>query len=227
MKSLIAVITALFMVMFLIGFTSALVTLKPAEINEPYLILQTCSGAGYINISVSNLEGLVLTNKEMINNGSVWYYNFTPDTIGRHDVSYISDGCEMSGASYFDVTGNGKNNPDGVIVVLFSICFLITMGFLVYSLILSIGHFASLDLDVVDLSKSVGVFFALLGFYELSRFYLGNPVLEDWLLLFIKIGGFTHIIIPLTGFLISITVGSLRKKKIDFGVRRILRRQKI
>jgi hypothetical protein len=41
------------------------------------------------------------------------------------------------------------------------------------------------------------------------------------------VGGFTHIIVPLIGFFLSITIGSLKKKQIDFGTKRIYRRQKI
>ena len=92
---------------------------------------------------------------------------------------------------------------------------------------MSLGHFASLDLDVIDLAKSMGIYFVLIAFYYLNSFYMGNISIDNFTLIVIRIGGFTHVLIPLIGFLISITIGSLRKKKIDFGVKRIYRRQKI
>jgi hypothetical protein len=180
------------------------------------------------NITISYPNGTTFINNDnttALGNGAFEYMtNFT--TIGTYKVQmFCYDGTySFSDEGYYEITGNGKSNPDGIVIVLFSLAFLIIMGFLIYTMILSIGHFASLDLDVVDLSKSIGIYFALLGLYLLSLSYLGNPTLDSWMLLFIEIGGFTHIIIPITAFLISISIGSLRKKKIDFGTRRILRR---
>jgi len=83
-------------------------TLKPAKLNTDYVILQTCNDATYINLTISNSNGLIITNAEMTNNGTVWTYNYTPITLGRTDVAYLSDGCEKSGTAYFEVTYNGN-----------------------------------------------------------------------------------------------------------------------
>ena len=94
-------------VLFSFGGVSSLTTLKPAKLSQNYTVLQTCADATYINISISNLGGLITTNTEMVKNGAAWVSYITPNVTGRYDVSYISDGCENSGASYFEVTWTG------------------------------------------------------------------------------------------------------------------------
>jgi hypothetical protein len=217
----------------LVGLTSATTdNLGIFKAGDCVNLLQTCADCTYNSITSvvypNSSIALGLTNMEK--NGLVYNYSFCDTSqVGEYIVNGFGDlgGTDTIWNYKFEVTTNGKQLPEGIVVVLFSIAFLIIMGFLVFELIISIGHFASLDLDVVDLSKCIGIYFALFALYELGLFYLGNPELNSWLLLFIKIGAFTHIIIPITGFLISITVGSLKKKTVEFGTQRIYRRHQI
>lgn len=193
---------------------------------------QTCSNCTYVNISAITYPNKTTINNEwkMTKSGIMFNYSYcNTNILGQYIVDGHGDidGIDTAFGYDFEVTGNGKTAPNGVVISLFAVAFLIIVGFALYEFIVSLGHFASLDLDVIDLAKSIGTYFALFGVYELSLFYLGNPQIESLLVLFIQIGAFTHILVPLTGFLISITVGSLRKKTIDFGTKRIYRRQKI
>jgi len=183
------------------------------------------------NITISYPNGSAFINNQQttaLGNGA-FNYTTTFTSLGLYKVQmFCYDGTySFSNEGFYEITGNGSEKPEGIVIVLFSIIFLIIFGFMLYEMILCFGHFASLDLDVIDLAKIFGTYFALLGVYLISITYLGSPMIENWLLLFIKIGAFTHLLIPMTGFFISITVGSLRKKQVDFGTRRILRRQKI
>jgi len=105
----------------------------PAKVNNSYIISQTCFDATYINISIINLNGIVLFNKEMINNGTNWIYNFTPTKLGYHDISYLSDGCSKSGTSRFLVSINGEDisqNQSLMIIGLIAIiCLFVILGF--------------------------------------------------------------------------------------------------
>ena len=86
------IITFMLLGLFLINLTTALDTLKPAKLNQEYTILQTCASCTYINISISNINGLVEPNVVMINNGSgVWEYYYTPTTTGRYDVTGVGE----------------------------------------------------------------------------------------------------------------------------------------
>jgi hypothetical protein len=189
-------------------------------------------GAGTeYNITISYPNGSTFINNKQttpLGNGAFNYTTiFTELGIYKTQMFCYDGTYSFSNEGFYEITGNGNEKPEGIVIVLFSIIFLVIFGFMLYEMILCFGHFASLDLDVIDLAKIWGTYFALLGVYLISITYLGNPMIEDWILLFIKIGAFTHLLIPMTGFFISITVGSLRKKKVDFGTRRILRRQKI
>ena len=208
------------------------------ELNKSIDLKFTCTlnnaipsaGTDY-NITISYPNGSTFLNNVQataLGNGA-FNYTTTFTELGLWKVQmFCYDGTySFSNEGFYEITGNGSEKPEGIVIVLFSIIFLIIFGFMLYEMILCFGHFASLDLDVIDLAKIWGTYFALLGVYLISITYLGSPMIEGWLLLFIKIGAFTHLLIPMTGFFISITVGSLRKKKVDFGTRRILRRQKI
>lgn len=114
--------------LILIEFGSAsLETLKSAKINTEYTVLQTCPEATWINITLSNINGIKLSNVEMNNNGSVWEYKFNPDTLGRWDVAYLSDACEKGDTAYFEVTPSG-NSGSGANIAFFILVILLIYG---------------------------------------------------------------------------------------------------
>jgi hypothetical protein len=136
---------------FLISIVSAsLDTLTPATLNKEYTVLQTCSDATWINLTISNTNGIILFNKEMTYNGTVWEYKFTPDTLGRHDVNYLTDGCEKSNTAYFEV----KTNIFGTFV-FYIIILILSLGIIV------LGYYIE-DAWVVLLG---GLGFILLGLF--------------------------------------------------------------
>ena len=189
------------------------------------------SASAEYNITISYPNGTTfISNKNTtkLGNGAFSYVTLFPMHGLYKVISFCYDGTySYSSTGYYEVTDNGKIAPSENVVIFFAIAFLLVLGFGLYQLILSLGHFASLDLDVVDLAKTIGVYFALLGLYQLSIYYLGNPNIKSFLLIAIRIGGFTHLIIPLIGFLISVTIGSLKKKKANWGTNRIYKRSKI
>lgn len=129
-------ILILLVICLLLPLTQAGVeVLKPAKVNYDYQIQQVCTDATYINVSVSNINGLIIVNKAMTANGSgMFLYNFTPDTIGRYDVNYLSDGCEKSITAYLDVTVTGKElttSKSITYIIIFIISFIIFLAFLI------------------------------------------------------------------------------------------------
>jgi len=224
------------MIVILGSFVSA--STETYKINQATDLKFTCtlnnaipSGSTTYNITISYPNSSTfLNNVETTAQGNgAFNYTTTFTELGLYKVQmFCTDGTySYSNEGFYDITGNGKTQPEGNIVVLFSIGFLIIVGFLLYSLILSIGHLASLDFDVVDLAKAMGTYFVLVAFYYLNGFYMGNTAIDSFLLILIRIGGFTHIFVPIIAFVLSITVGSLKKKKVDFGVNRIYKRQRL
>ena len=137
-------------------------TLKPAKLNQEYIIVQTCATCSYVNISVSNQEGFLFVNQEMTLNGSgIWTYNYTPTNIGRYDVTGIGDldGDATSFATYFDVTPSG---------------YVGTLGFYFLILILSGG------IIILGLWKQDApiVILGSFGLYFVGLFILFNGIVE-------------------------------------------------
>jgi len=150
----------LFIGMFLISCVSALNELQPAKLNENYIIKQTCATCSYVNISVSNIDGFVLNNVEMSNNGSgVWTYNYIPLNVGRYDVIGKGDlsGTDTSFATSFEVTGSG---------------FVDTLGFYILILILSLG----IVMFGISLSDAPITILGSFGLYFLGLWILFNGI---------------------------------------------------
>ena len=179
-----------------ISLVSALDDLQSAKLDQEYIIKQTCASCFYINISVSNVNGFVLNNVAMTNNGSgVWIYNYTPTETGRHDVNGIGDlgGVDTNFATYFEVTTTGNEEPDGIITIFFIIGFLIIIFFLGSLFISNLGHFAEGDYGLQDLIYNTSLYFVLLAFYFLHSYYLSLPLIENILVWLIGITGFTNV----------------------------------
>lgn len=96
--------------------------------NSEVRIAQVCQDATYINISsVSYPNGTVaVSNIEMTSAGSGEYnYTFTDTSLlGRYDVRGISDGCEKTFATYFEITPSGASGTENIIFFVFVIVLL-------------------------------------------------------------------------------------------------------
>jgi hypothetical protein len=110
------------------GYSSnTLNNLIPATLNQEYTILQTCDNATWINLSISNINGFVITNVQMINNGTSWYYKFTPNILSPHDISFLSDGCEKSGTTRLNINSTNNNNSIVLFIFLYILFYGITL----------------------------------------------------------------------------------------------------
>lgn len=110
----------------IINVSASVDILKPAKLNEDYVILQTCASCSYVNLTVSNVNGILFANQAMINNGSgVWTYNLTPTITSRHDVTGQGDvdGTDTSFVTFFEVTPSGRisSTGDSILYMLFSV----------------------------------------------------------------------------------------------------------
>lgn len=118
-------IFALLLLLVVVTNVSALDVLKPAVLNEEYIILQTCASCTYVNVTISSSDGILLSNVKMVDNGSgVWKTNITPTTTSRHDVTGQGDkdGTDTSFATAFEVTPSGKvaTTGDSLLYLLFT-----------------------------------------------------------------------------------------------------------
>ena len=126
-------LSILFISLLLITTVSALDILKPAKLNQKYVITQTCATCTFVNFTLSNQGGLILVNQGMELNGSgVWIFEYTPLVVGRHDVAGMGDseGTNTSFTTFFEVTGSGFTQTLGFYFLIFLIpASLIFFGF--------------------------------------------------------------------------------------------------
>ena len=184
---------------------------------------QSCSNCTYTNLtSIQFPNGTTLTiGKYMTKKGLEYNHTFcNTSSLGKYIVNGYSDvdGANVVWAYDFEITQNGKENPSGVVVIVFIVFFLICLGFASYMIIYNIGHFFSLDFDIIDVAFNWGIYFCIIALYGLSKFYLGNSDIENWLSWCITIGGFVLMFMPILAFILSITIGSLKKKS-PYGMR--------
>ncbi len=136
-----------FLLIFILGLlitsvSASIEILKPAKFNESYTILQTCASCNFVFITVSSVDGIIVSNKPMINNGSgVWTFNITPIIISRHDVNGLGDldGTNTSFATFFEVSPSGKvvSTGDSILYALFSIILfgiIFTLSFFIFTM---------------------------------------------------------------------------------------------
>ena len=124
----------LFLFVFLISPVFALETLGRYEQNENVRITQVCSDATWINISSVSYpnSSVALGVTEMVSAGSgEWYYNYgLTSYLGKYDVRGISDGCEGTFATYFEITPDGFLGSTG----FYGLILLLSLGIIVLGL---------------------------------------------------------------------------------------------
>lgn len=138
----------------------------PATVNEVYYLSQTCATCSYVNVTIFNKEGIEISNAQMTNNGSTWIYEFTPDTLGRHDVNGIYDinGNDDSFGFYFQVTPNGDSNQTTFYLIVIGLIYAVSF----------IGFFARNP--TITLIGGLGMI--ILGLYLIIN---GITIYMDWI----------------------------------------------
>ena len=123
---------------------NALDSLGTFKQGDDVRITQVCYDSTYVNISsIAAPDSTVLySNIEMTSAGSGEYYfnlNLT-DQIGRYDVRGISDGCEQTFATYFEVTPSGNTNNS----TFYYLIFIVSLGVMILGFAIKNGWIAIL-----------------------------------------------------------------------------------
>ena len=165
-------------------------------------------------------------NNTLVNNVPISYdghlFNFPLSSndnsiIGTYQaVIYCNNGATFIDKFVvsYDVTGNAKKDPSEFVIVGFGFLFILLLVYLVYMIIHLVGHVFTLDYDILDMAKSIGGYFGLLGIALLEPYYLGNPDIHAWILMVVDIGLYTHIFLPLFSFGFVLIIGPFIKKKL-------------
>lgn len=197
-------------------YNSTLQLKQPCYFNGDF-----CDNTASCNITVIDPDGeTFVTNENMQNqiyeNNYTVLYNHS-QKLGEYRYNIIcAQGTSSNYGSFnYKITGNGREGPEGITIVVFSILFIIIMASLIYLIVLTIGHLIALDFDPIDLAWNFGAFFAFLSILMLEKFYVGNLDIEHFFNLILWLVGFTHIFLPALALVLSMTIGQLRRPKED------------
>lgn len=81
----------------------------------------------------------------------------------------------------------------------------------VFSMLNCIGHWVNLDCDILDAGTAMGIYLSVVALYYFSTMYMGSSFIENILMLFIKVGWLTHIVVPTLAFVTSLVWNPLRR----------------
>lgn len=123
----------LFLLVFLVSIVSAsaLFQYDSRQVDVEFNFTQNCYESTYITLSTivtPNSTETINVNMISTGNGS-FYYNYTPNQIGRYDFLGVSDGCSKTFAVYIDITSNGQtyDTGDSLIRIFIAIFFILMM----------------------------------------------------------------------------------------------------
>jgi len=181
-------------------------------------VLANCTSINLTEISKTNITEVI--NYPMGNlGGQTFNYTYCNTTeLGIYTYSWNNPCLDCSQGNCgndFEVTFNGKPDASEFVVVFFAILFIITLGSAVYFTLYNLGHLLKLDFDMIDLAVIWGIYFAIIGLYFLETFYMGNEGIERWLLLIINPGWIIMVMVPAIAFILSLTVGTLKKQRLE------------
>lgn len=173
-------------------------------------LTQVCSNCTYVNISSITYPNrtLIATEKSMTQSGVAYNYSLSnsyTNTLGRYIVCGYGDpdGIKDTWCYDFFINGTGREEPSGAVSSLFIIAFLIVMFLFVWLFVYSMGHAIKKDFDIVDLGFDFGIYFMLFSLFILQQQYMGNPLMDSILNVFVYVGAFTHILFSSIFFFVS------------------------
>jgi len=111
-------------------------------------------------------------------------------------------GGEVGG--FYDITGNGKILPGGVVVLGFVLMMMIIFMGITFFLIRAVGLIIDASFDILDVAYAWGLYFGLLGLNQLAIIYLGTLEVMNWLDLFVTILAFPLVVVPVVAFFLSL-----------------------
>ena len=206
----------IFIITLSISLTSAnLDSIGIYKLGENITFTQPCADASYITLSLirTPTQMVVIDENMTLLASGVFGYNYSLEETGRHFFEGKSDGCEKTFATYVDVTLNGKEPAEGIIIVVFSLIFIAIFGFGLIYFLKSLAHIAQLDMDLIDASVMIATYLSMWMFYYFSFEYLGNEFINNILEIMISVGAVTHVFLPLVGFVVSFIMTNLKFKQ--------------
>lgn len=183
---------------------------------------QTCSSCTYNKITSivypNSTVAIATVDMTTINNIEYTYQFCNTQVLGNYIVNGYGDvdGTDTVWAYDFLVTENGNEEPTGTVIVFFVIIFLVLIGTFGMLAIATLDGFKDLDFSIKEVLLNWAVFFVLVGGYILGKQYLGNAFINNFLESTMMITAVTNVFLPLVAFILSFTIGDMRRSKAQF-----------
>ncbi len=164
----------------------------------------------YMHLYNSTGDHLVISETSTAEN--MFDYKFFVDggnfTKGIYSAKFQCNNSAEGGPFEISFEANmyGIAPPEGIVLVFFSLGFLILVGTLISLLIYTLALFVEKDFNIKHLIFNVSAYLIIFAFYILEQEYLRHELISDILLIFLEVGSITNIIFPFIVFIISITI---------------------
>ena len=204
-KTILIIMMSMLMISFVAGAQDSLGTYTQGEDVELLQICGTCTYNNITSIVYPNSTHASL-DTEMTKRGMEYTYTFTgANLVGTYLVNGFGDldGTANAWAYEFEVTENELEAPSENIVIFFSILFFIIFSLVIYGLYNSIESLAHLDTNLKDIIVSMVAYFAFLSYYYFASIYYPKEFVMGILDIFLWVGGFTHIFLPMIALILS------------------------
>jgi|GEM_PF-1634363 len=116
-------------------------------------------------------------------------------------------GGEAKGTFY--VTLSGLEPVSGITQAMFLLLFLVIVGGMLGLLLYTIFKMIEWNFDAKDLIISVSVYFVVFVTYILSKTYLNNSFVDEFLMWLIGVGALTTVILPIIAFFMTYIKGGI------------------
>lgn len=164
----------------------------------------------YMHLYNSTGDHLVIL--ETSTSEDMFDYKFSVDganfTKGLYSAKFQCNNSARGGPAEISFEANkyGIAPPEGIVLVFFSIGFLLIIASLTSLLLYTLGLFVEKEFTMKHLIYNLSAYMVIFGFYILEQEYFRHELISDILLVFLEVGSITNIIFPFIVFIISVTI---------------------
>lgn len=168
-------------------------------------LIQTCNNCTYLNISsiLYPNSSSAISNVAMTQTGTEYNYTFCDtNETGQYIVNGFGDPNNITEIWNYNflITQNGLPDSGGIIAVTFIILLFIILGGLLFTSFTTISRVAYKEFYVMDVILAIGTYLSLVLYNYLSMIYFANPLVLKLLMVLMKVGVWTHVILPIIAF---------------------------
>lgn len=193
---------------------------EPHQQDTPFELLISSNNASSCNWTyikypdnTKNYTNLVMTKQGQDFNYSIEAEQFSQLGTTCLGITCLDGTNTETGSVCKEVTLNGNEPAEGILVVVFTLIFIAIIFFGIIYFFKSLAHVMQFDMDLIDTAIMMGTYFAMWIFYYFSFEYLGNAFINDMLETAISVGAVTHVFLPLVAFMVSFIMTNLKFKQ--------------